>query len=173
MTDLLSRDELVRYFRTEEYADEIADIISNFPPADHLPNLPQTIAEGFANSLFNQGKIEVNWAGMSDEEKLAYLTAARDLPDLPQEAPEQLEIERLRRIVTKQSDLINWLDNCPDTAPCDFKCGYGKDGDASACYCGRAEWEKKRPPFVDAVTHGIDEDFTSSVSRPHGERGAS
>ena len=91
MTDLLSRDELVRYFRTEEYADEIADIISNFPPADHLPNLPQTIAEGFANSLFNQGKIEVNWAGMSDEEKLAYLTAARDLPDLPQEAPELTE----------------------------------------------------------------------------------
>jgi len=39
--DLLSRAELVRYFRTEEYADEIADIISNFPPAEHLPGIPQ------------------------------------------------------------------------------------------------------------------------------------
>jgi len=33
-TDILSRAELVRYFRTEEYADEIADIIDNFPPAE-------------------------------------------------------------------------------------------------------------------------------------------
>jgi len=41
MIDLLSRAELVSYFRTEEYADEIADIISNFPPADHLPGVAQ------------------------------------------------------------------------------------------------------------------------------------
>jgi hypothetical protein len=32
--DKLSRAELVRYFRTEEYADEIADIIDNFPPSE-------------------------------------------------------------------------------------------------------------------------------------------
>jgi len=42
--DILSRDELVRYFRTEEYADEIADIISNFPPAEHIPDPAQTSA---------------------------------------------------------------------------------------------------------------------------------
>lgn len=34
MTDLLSRSELVKYFRTEHWADEVADIIENFPPAD-------------------------------------------------------------------------------------------------------------------------------------------
>jgi hypothetical protein len=41
MTDLLSRAELVRYFRTEEYADEIADIISNFPPAEGVDGVAQ------------------------------------------------------------------------------------------------------------------------------------
>jgi hypothetical protein len=42
MTDLLSRAELVRYLRTEEYADEIADIISNFPPAEGIDGAAQS-----------------------------------------------------------------------------------------------------------------------------------
>jgi hypothetical protein len=42
VSDLLSRTELVKYFRTEEYADEIADIIDNFPPAEGLLHAAQT-----------------------------------------------------------------------------------------------------------------------------------
>lgn len=64
------------------------------------------------------------------------------------------EIDRLREVAARLATLIDWLDICPFTAPCGHKCGYGKNGDASACYCGYAEWETKRPPFVPAVRMG-------------------
>lgn len=68
---------------------------------------------------------------------------------------DQDEIERLRDVCHKLSSLVDWLDRCPDSPPCDYKCGYKKSGDASECYCGRPEWESSRPPFVDEFTHKI------------------
>jgi hypothetical protein len=42
------------------------------------------IAQRFADSLFAQDKIEVNWSGMSADEKAAYLTAAGTILFQPQ-----------------------------------------------------------------------------------------
>lgn len=84
------------------------------------------IAQCFADSLFSQGKIEVSWAGMSDEEHAAYIIAASTVTAL-RSAPignDAAVRERIARAIC-----------CPNG------CQYNGDSeDGEKCWCDTSDF---------------------------------
>src|SRR5271168_3678908 len=77
----------------------------------------KALASRFADSLFSQDKIEVSLAGMSDEEREAYLIAAKAALSVPRVEPAAFDdedrMEKISHLISRlQETKDRWGDTC-------------------------------------------------------------